>query len=579
MDTRPVSSLGLRLLAAIVLPPVLVAVVLVFAASRLFLDDKELYTFDLATQTVDLLARNLDTKVKALQRQAARLSAPEAPFVTLEAQSKPAAGEPVVRNASHGGRALLRLRFQATGGPSTALLPPEDLLQVTRQGPAALFVVNENAEIVLHSDGKHVAARADAKGLLAQLRLFGKGRPRLGTKEVVIAGQPMLVAFARIEGGLAVLQGIPKAQVSAAAAPLIRTAAIVSAVTVLVTLLLGLLVSRRIVRPLQAMARQAEAFGRGEFDAPLEAGRAAGEVATLAASLREMSASLKRREEELERVQQRLLQTERLNAANRVIGAIASELTEPLEAGQLAAEKARAYLGAAAGPALEELVTALDRASSMVQKLRRLDASESDDAMSTIEADLPVSDVLVSARPMFAQRGIEVQMDAVSDPRSLRVNLKNLESALLDVLFFVSERAEEQSEAFVSVSNHAMPGGEPGVVIAVRYNGPALTIRERDRLLSPMAAVQQDGTLVLAVAALGIAEEGGRLTIEPTATGNMIQIRLPAVDASITDSGEQPVGGIEVVAKPPARDAKVTAGHLPVTAPSLSIVLDDESET
>lgn len=543
------SSIGLRLLTAIVVPPILVASVLVVVSAHLVQRDKELYGYDFATQTVDLLARNLETKLDSLRRRAAKLERVEPPFVALGAPS--GASKVAVANVSAGGSSLLELRLSAT---RSARLPPSALLDVARQGPSQLQLINRAGRILAHPDPKQVAQRAEAKELLGQLKLFREGAPRLGTKELSLDGKLVLAAFARLPGGLALVQTIPKAEISAAAAPLIRTAALISGVTVLLTLLVTVLLSRRIVRPLQAMAQQAAAIGRGDFDAAKQAGpRGAGEVAKLADSLMQMRDSLAQREQELERVQQRLMQSERLNAVNRVIVAVSNELSEPLEAGLIATQQARYHVPPEAGGKwLDTLATSLDRASGMLQKLRRLDTTGEKSGQTTvIDAALAVVDVLLSARPILQQRSIEVAFEP-SDPWPIRVSLKNLQGALLDVLYFLAQQADEATTVRISIHDQS-----PHVTIAFHYRATPLSREECAEFLSPIHAVEKGGTLVLAVAAGAVAEEGGALTLEPSAEGNVIWLQLPG---SELDDGRPRTDRPHK----PRRSREITAPTLPV---------------
>lgn len=522
-------------MAAIVLPPVLVAAVLVFASARQIREDKELYSYDLATQSVELLASNLVAKVAELQRRALAMQEAAPPFVAFESEKSGDASLPTVSNASHSGKALLKLRCGKGESAKVALLEPKQLLDLARQGPAQLMVINSAGEIIAHPDSRMVATRKDAAPLLGQLRLFRKGAFRLGTKEVQLEGRASLAAFARVEGGLAVVQSIPKSQVTEAATPLIRAAIITSALTVLIMLLLALVLSRRVTRPLREMARQAEAIGRGEFDVTLVAEpstHGAGEVAALAKSLREMSASLKRREQELKQVQQRLLQSERTNAAGRVIGSIAQELAEPLDASQTLVEKLHSAVTGLPKARIfsDALGEELGKAAMMLQKLRRLNVGETGAEASVIEADLAVADALVAARPMLEQRKISAVLDPEFEPRPVRMPEQSLQNALVDVCYFVAQRAKERTEAMVSIANHELTDGRPGVAITFNYQGDPVSEGERKALLSPLEAVEQGGSLVLAVAAAAVTEEGGSLILEPTPMGNLVRMLFPAAE-------------------------------------------------
>ena len=504
------------------LPPIIVAAVLVVFAAQLFRSDKELYGHDLASQTVDLLARHLETRLRGLQQQAAALTSPAAPFVRLGMPSK--AG-PLLRVNARQGPANLSLRYETSAGARSATLAARNLLTLSNAGQAQLMVVNSLGEVLVAPRLR--ALQTQAQGLVERLGLFSRGAAPLGSRAIELPDGRAIAAFARLEGGIAVLQVIPQAAIAAATSPLIRTAAAVSALTLAITVLLGWLLSRQIARPLQAMARRASAIGRGEFEPAPSASppQHGGEVAALDRSLREMAQALRLREQELAHIQQRLLQSERLSAAGRVIAAISAELAAPLREGQqrvaAAMEELQEFQQVPSW--LTELSETLGRASAMLSRVDQLKSTAEDDEDGVMDADLPVTDALAAAESLLAPRGLKALLIASATPLRLFSRPRALQSALLDVLHFAAQEAQKHSELRIELAR----AGQGLVSIAISYRGRQLSEHEQRDLLSPVAALRAGASLAPALAAVTLSEVGGSLVLSATSEGNRIELLVP----------------------------------------------------
>jgi len=107
-------SLRLQFFSALVLPPIIVAAVLTTVGIRLFRQDKELYVYDSFAQIVDLIARDLSSKLDVLKVRA-ELSRNTTPRL-LEVRAIPVGNRPrstliSLDNVSHGGQPRLRVRY------------------------------------------------------------------------------------------------------------------------------------------------------------------------------------------------------------------------------------------------------------------------------------------------------------------------------------------------------------------------------------------------------------------------------------------------------------------------------------
>jgi signal transduction histidine kinase len=516
-------SLRLQLFGSLVLLPIIVAAVITVIAIQLFHKDKELYVYDLSAQSVELVARNLASRLETLHVKAELAPKAAPPFLALtKDKGKATSPSHVVENVSGAGEPRLRVHVRSGGRDHlTYEVRPESLLDLRGySGPTTLIVVNSKGEILVHSEASQVAERKRVSALVEQLKPFSRRGTRVGTREVTHDGRHVLAAFARVGDGLAVLQTLDKAMVGAASRPLVTSAVIASLGVVLVAVLVALILGRTISRPLRAIARQAEAIGRGEFGVAVSAGGTAGEMAQLTDSFNAMSAALKKREEELLQVQRQLLQSERLNASGRMISAIAKEISDPLEQCFTLASQSRHRLPESSSlrNVQRQIMDEANRASNILQNLARI-SSHDDAPQNAIEPDIIVSDVLVSSRPLFEKRQLRVTTSLDTEVGRVLISPDHLRNALLDIFLYVSGQAAPTQPVNVALDQ------QQGMLrLAITFGGTPLSEEERGSLLRPAAG---ESALELAVAAMVFEEQGGRVALEPTQSGNRILATLP----------------------------------------------------
>jgi signal transduction histidine kinase len=524
-------SLKLHLLSSLVLPPVIVAAILTMVAIKLFRSDKELYVYDLSAQSVELVARNLTTTLESLAARAA-LHGDQPPAPPLLAVRRIGAAESGVepggyqlKNVSREGDERLEIRTRRGEAGLAIEIRPEALLDLRGfAGLTNLLVVNDRGAVLVHPDRAQIAARRDLHDLVLRLGVFSQSGLRVGTRALELDGVPTLVAHARAGSHVAVLQTIARKDVFAAADPLITTAALASAVVVLVAVLLALLLGRSVIRPLRAMAEQVAAIGRGEFGAASGSVAGSGEVARLQDSLNAMGASLKRREQELRQVQQQLLQAERLNTAGRMASSIVKEISAPLEACFALAGKTLSALpaGSELRALQEQILSEADRASNVLQNLSRASTRDEGGARE-VELDMVVADVLISAGPLLDRRHLSVETDLSMPVGRVRVSQDQIRNALLDIFLFVAQEATEASAVLISVWRRAREA-----VVSIQHRVP------------DAAHAEGKGMLVLTVATSVIEDEGGRLVVERLDEGSRINVSFPLLDPE-PGGGSQPV--------------------------------------
>lgn len=292
-------------------------------------------------------------------------------------------------------------------------------------------------------------------------------------------------------------------------------------VAVLAFLLVGL-VSRRLTRPLAALAEGADhvSAGRLERHVPEEG---PDEVFRVARTFNAMTASLRR-------TLDRLSQQEALAAMGEMAASLAHEVRNPLSAIRLDLQRAERRLGEG-----EEDARALIRRA--LYEIERLDGSVNE-ALQMARADRVRADVLELAEPLGAAlhaaapafREAEAELEVGSDPgRGIHVvgDPATLKQLFLNLLLNAAEALDVGGRAGARVEER----GEE-VRVSIWDDGPGIPPEIRDRVLEPFFSTRPEGTgLGLPIARRIARAHGGDLEIESEpGRGTVVTVTLARAD-------------------------------------------------
>ncbi len=283
--------------------------------------------------------------------------------------------------------------------------------------------------------------------------------------------------------------------------------------------LLGLFVSRRITRPVEALTTGARRVAAGEARVRVETS-ASGEVGVLVAAFNRML-------EDQEATTRQLLATERVAAWQEVARRLAHELKNPLTPIRMSLETLVAahaernprfdsLFRESAGVVLEE-VERLRRTVDAFSRFARMPAPE--------RAALDLSELVRGVLGLYATPPAGVTLVPQLAPD---VAVEADRDMLTQVLLNLVKNAEEAlpEGGTVWVRTHARPGE---AVLEVADTGPGIPEEDRTRILEPYVTSKPGGTgLGLAIAARICQEHGGRLDVgaEPGA-GARFTVVLP----------------------------------------------------
>jgi signal transduction histidine kinase len=287
---------------------------------------------------------------------------------------------------------------------------------------------------------------------------------------------------------------------------------------ILLAIVLSLWIAARVSRPIEELARAAEAVAAGEWDAHVPV-RGRDEVSVLARSFNHMT-------EQLAAQREQLVQTERVAAWRELARRLAHELKNPLFPLQLTVEnlvRARELepgefdevfreSTATLGAEIANLKTIIGRFSDFSKmpkpELERIDARVATERVRALYETAQKSGAI-----RFEMEIADEAMPMDADPEMLHRALSNLVLNAMDAM----------PEGGV-LTLAAQPRG-PQIEMRVADTGEGLTPEECERLFTPYYTTKQHGTgLGLAIVQSVVADHGGTIAVESRDGGGAVFI-------------------------------------------------------
>jgi nitrogen fixation/metabolism regulation signal transduction histidine kinase len=355
--------------------------------------------------------------------------------------------------------------------------------------------------------------------------------PALGPSpvgQVTLGAETYRFAARTVVPGLLLVAAVPREAAEAVAANIRRLSVALAAATLVAALILAVLLSGRIARPVRELAEGARRVAAGDLHAAVPVATA-DEIGQLAESFNAMTADLRDSRE-------RLLQAERVAAWREMARRLAHELKNPIFPIQLSIETLRRVLDQEqrGEPVSGKQFAALFRESSEtiieeLGSLRKIIDEFSQFARMPRPQPAPtdvnalVEHTLALHRARAADVAIETDLGPGLPPANVDRDL--LGRALGNLVANALEAMPEGGT--LRVRTAAEP---PGVSVQVEDTGPGLNEEQRTRLFTPYYTTKRGGTgLGLAIVQGIISDHGGRVQVksEP-GRGTTFTLLLPA---------------------------------------------------
>jgi len=289
-------------------------------------------------------------------------------------------------------------------------------------------------------------------------------------------------------------------------------------------LVLSLLLSKSLSRPLVELAREAGAVAHGEPKPVAVRG---------ATEIRAFADAFNRAIADLTALRKRLAATERIAARREIARRVAHEIKNPLAPIRAAVETLR-RLHARQDPAFEEYFDEATRTVlAEVQRITHIVSEFTEFARLPAPNPTPfeVVEVVRAVAKLHAGNGTPVTFTSAGCPplNADREQLVQLVTNLIQNGQYAAESSAAGSGRAAEVTVDVRPSGSDKVRIVVSDNGPGLAPEMRARLFEPYATNKPGGTgLGLAIAQRIAIEHAGEISYAPSPSGGAaFSVELP----------------------------------------------------
>ena len=414
-----------------------------------------------------------------------------------------------------------------------------DIVTALRIGEAGrVFLVDGQGRLISHPDISLVLRGTDASSL-AHVRAALEKRPSGGASDLIagrdFSGREVLSASTRPPSlGWTVITELPRAEALAPVHAAIRLWLVVLACGLAAAVLCGMLIARRMIRPIETLTTGAIRIGSGDLDHRI-AVAGSNELAQLGLRFNEMAQSLQAERATLEeKVRSRTQELARANQAkSRFLASASHDLRQPLHALSLFIDELRARPSEARRLRLHDnLADAVDRLNSMFDAI--LDTSKIEaGAIRPALSRFPLAPLLDNLRGMFtsAAEAKGLRLEIGSSAAWVESDRLLLQRILLNLVSNAIRYTDRGRVGIVCAESH----GELSIVVF--DTGPGITpalqpeiFGEFFRAATPGQSGERGLGLGLFIVAGFARLLGHSLTLQSEAgRGSRFEIRVPVV--------------------------------------------------
>lgn len=313
-----------------------------------------------------------------------------------------------------------------------------------------------------------------------------------------------------------------------------RLVSIVSLVALMIGIVLMLVLSHMVTRPLELLAQSVRAFGTGDTTHPLP------EYGTL--EVRELSRVFARMRDEIQQTNRALLESERLATIGRMANSVSHDLRH-----YLAAVYANAEFLSSSRLTPEERIElfgdiqiAVHGTTELIDSLLTFSRTGNAEQRSNVSLISLVERAIGLVRTHPDAEGVTIRLDSVGiSNAATRLDAKQMERAIYNLLLNACQSARASTgkrEVVVSIAEHL-----DDICVEITDSGPGVAESIRGNLFEPFVSEgKQKGTgLGLTLAQRVAQEHGGDVTLicsAPEATTFRLTVSRKMTMALMTES-------------------------------------------
>ena len=420
------------------------------------------------------------------------------------------------------------------------------------EGFGNAYVVTGTGRLIAHPERERVYRQDDLAASPVGRALNAQ---RSGT--LVYAGPPgeMVAAFATVEPlGWKVVIEQPAARAFARSQDMILGISVLMVISAAVASLIGILVVRKIVRPIHELVRGAQLFARGRLTHTIETS-GHGELTTLAREFNQMARELLEKE-------RRLKQAERLATLSKFATILSHEIRNPLNSMIINLRILKRDLKRKNGDArnqgghYEKVISEIWRIDSLVENFLTY-ARPPELAPFPHDINAVLDEVIATHQGTARERGVSMVARFPDEELMVSVDINQIKQVFLNVMLNALDAMEDGGTLTISTERvSSRPGSDltldtfkEDAHIEVKFadTGGGIEPGRLERIFEVYYTSKSTGTgLGLPIARQIVEKHGGRITAESEpGAGTTFILSLPALEADAA----------EPVAGPPAESA------------------------
>ena len=420
------------------------------------------------------------------------------------------------------------------------------------EGFGNAYVVTGTGRLIAHPERERVYRQDDLSA-----SPVGKALNAQQSGTLVYAGPPgeMVAAFATVEPlGWKVVIEQPAARAFARSQDMILGISVLMVISAAVASMIGILVVRKIVRPIHELVRGAQLFARGRLTHTIETS-GHGELTTLAREFNQMARELLEKE-------RRLKQAERLATLSKFATILSHEIRNPLNSMIINLRILKRDLERQNGDArnqgghYEKVISEIWRIDSLVENFLTY-ARPPELAPFPHDINAVLDEVIATHQGTARERGVSMVARFPEDELMVSVDINQIKQVFLNVMLNAFDAMERGGTLTMSTERVvARPGSDltldtfrENAHIEVKFadTGGGIEPDQLERIFEVYYTSKSTGTgLGLPIARQIMEKHGGRITAESEpGAGTTFILSLPALEADAA----------EPVAGPPAESA------------------------
>lgn len=307
----------------------------------------------------------------------------------------------------------------------------------------------------------------------------------------------------------------------------IRKLYLLSAIIVLIGLIAGLWMARKIIRPVLILNEGIKRIGMGELGAELKI-VGDGEIKELSVAFNEMSRKLKESVDALKAAQENLIRTEKLYALGEFSAGLAHEIKNPLTSIKMLMQTAKEKNYALCTVDIDIIEGEINRIDRIVKDFLAFARPAKAEFISTDINDI-LKEVITLTKPNMEQLHINLIEELDYSIPQVKAHQDGLRQAILNIVLNAIQAMNLGGTLIVTSSMR-----DSMVSACIHDTGPGISDETLKRIFDPFFTTKEDGTgMGLAIVYSIVREHGGTVDVDTTVNrGTAVSVLLP-VEAAI----------------------------------------------